>query len=67
MAVQKKRTYDAARSKEIILDAAEQLFAEQGYSAARIDAIASEAGYNKSLIYQYFHDKLGLYTEVVKR
>lgn len=33
MAVQKKRTYDAARSQEIILDAAEQLFAEQGYSA----------------------------------
>jgi len=67
MAGQKKRTYDAARSKEIILDAAEQLFAEQGYSAARIDAIASAAGYNKSLIYQYYHDKLGLYTEVVKR
>src|SRR5713226_8900010 len=25
------------------------------------------AGYNKSLIFQYFGDKLGLYTEVVKR
>jgi TetR/AcrR family transcriptional regulator len=63
----KKRTYDAARSKDIILDAAEELFAELGYSATRIDAIASAAGYNKSLIYQYFQDKLGLYTEVVKR
>ncbi|MDF2722618.1 MAG: TetR family transcriptional regulator, partial [Paenibacillus sp.] len=47
--------------------AAEEAFAELGYSAARIDAIAKASGYNKSLIYQYFGDKLGLYTEVIKR
>jgi len=63
----RSRTYDAARTKELILDAAEEIFAELGYSAARIDAIAKASGYNKSLIYQYFGDKLGLYTEVVKR
>lgn len=63
----RSRTYDAARTKETILDAAEEIFAELGYSAARIDAIAKASGYNKSLIYQYFGDKLGLYTEVVKR
>ncbi|MEW9699577.1 TetR/AcrR family transcriptional regulator [Paenibacillus sp. SI8] len=63
----RSRTYDAARTREIILDAAEEAFAELGYSAARIDAIAKASGYNKSLIYQYFGDKLGLYTEVVKR
>nr|WP_282705054.1 TetR/AcrR family transcriptional regulator [Paenibacillus riograndensis] len=50
-----------------MLDAAEKIFAELGYSAARIDVIAKASGYNKSLIYQYFGDKLGLYTEVVKR
>lgn len=61
------RTYDAARTKVIILDAAEEIFAELGYSAARIDGIAKASGYNKSMIYQYFGDKLGLYTEVVKR
>jgi TetR/AcrR family transcriptional regulator len=61
------RSYDAARTKGIILDAAEEAFAELGYSAARIDGIAKASGYNKSLIYQYFGDKLGLYTEVVKR
>jgi len=63
----RSRTYDAARTRMIILDAAEEVFAEQGYSAARIDGIAKTSGYNKSLIYQYFGDKLGLYTEVVKR
>lgn len=61
------KIYDAVRTKGIILDAAEQIFAELGYSAARIDVIAKASGYNKSLIYQYFGDKLGLYTEVVKR
>ncbi|WP_339221046.1 TetR/AcrR family transcriptional regulator [Paenibacillus sp. FSL H8-0332] len=61
------KIYDAARTRGIILDAAEEIFAESGYSAARIDAIAKASGYNKSLIYQYYGDKLGLYTEVVKR
>ncbi len=31
------------------------------------DAIAALAGYNKSLLFQYFGDKLGLYVEVLKR
>ncbi|TYP73320.1 TetR/AcrR family transcriptional regulator [Paenibacillus methanolicus] len=62
-----KRPYDAARAKSAILAAAEQLFAEHGYSAARIDAIASASGYNKSLIYQYYQDKLGLYVAVIQR
>jgi len=63
----KRKTYDAARTKEVILDAAEEMFAEHGYSATRIDAIANLSGYNKSLIYQYYQDKLGLYTGVIKR
>lgn len=61
------KIYDAVRTRGIILDAAEKIFAELGYSAARIDVIAKASGYNKSLIYQYYGDKLGLYTEVVKR
>ncbi|KLI00394.1 hypothetical protein AA984_00310 [Brevibacillus formosus] len=51
----------------MILNDAEELFAEHGLSATRIDTIASVAGYNKSLIYQYYQDKLGLYTAVIKR
>lgn len=49
------------------MDAAEAAFADLGFSGARIDAIANTSGYNKSLIYQYFGDKMALYTEVVKR
>ncbi len=67
MADKKKKIYDSNKSKEAILDAAEELFAEYGYSATRVDAIATYSGYNKSLIYQYFKDKLGLYTSVIQR
>ena len=43
------------------------MFAEHGFDGARIDAIAKASGYNKSLIFQYFGDKLGLYAAVIRR
>src|SRR5215469_7598351 len=61
------RWHDAKGTREAILNAAEAVFAEHGFDGARYDAIAQAAGYNKSLIGQYFGDKLGLYAEVVKR
>ena len=62
-----KRERDAEVARLSILDAAEQVFAENGFDGARIDAIAELSGYNKSLIFHYFEDKLGLYTEVMRR
>ena len=61
------RTHDAQGAREAILNAAEEVFAEHGFDGARIDAIAAAAGYNKSLIFQYFGDKLGLYAHVIRR
>jgi TetR/AcrR family transcriptional regulator len=61
------RTHDAEGAREAILSAAEVVFAEHGFDGARIDAIAKASGYNSSLLFHYFGDKLGLYTEVVKR
>ena len=61
------REHDAKGTREAILNAAEAVFAEHGFDGARYDAIAQAAGYNKSLIGQYFGDKLGLYTEVNRR
>jgi TetR/AcrR family transcriptional regulator len=60
------RARNAESARAAILDAAEEAFAEHGFDGARIDAIAAGAGYNKSLIFQYFGDKLNLYTEVIK-
>src|SRR5712692_8525388 len=61
------RVHDAKGAREAILNAAEEVFAEHGFDGARVDAIAARAGYNKSLLFQYFGDKLGLYAEVNKR
>ncbi|HEV2654393.1 MAG TPA: TetR family transcriptional regulator [Ktedonobacteraceae bacterium] len=61
------REHDAEGTRAAILYAAEEVFAQHGFDGARIDAIAARAGYNKSLIFHYFSDKLGLYTAVVAR
>ena len=61
------RVHNAAGAREAILNAAEQVFAEQGFDGARVDTIAERAGYAKGLIFQYFGDKLALYSEVIKR
>jgi len=61
------RTHDAEGARKAILDAAEEVFAEHGFDGARVDAIAKLSGYNKSLIFQYFGDKLNLYAEVLRR
>ena len=61
------RAHDAEGAREAILNAAEEVFAEHGFDGARIDAIAETAGYNKSLIFHYYDDKLGLYAAVLRR
>ena len=65
MVQRQKRERDSQVAKATILAAAGEIFARDGYGAARIDAVAEAAGYNKSLIFQYFEDKLGLYKAVV--
>ena len=61
------RVHDAEGAREAILNAAEAVFAEHGFDGARMDSIAVQAGYNKSLVFQYFGDKVGLYVAVMKR
>ncbi len=61
------RMHDAEGARDAILNAGEEVFAEHGFDGARIDAIAKASGYNKSLIFQYFGDKLGLYAAVIRR
>ncbi len=48
---------DNGTSRDAILMAATRLFAEKGYNGASVDAIATEAGVNKALIYYYFSGK----------
>jgi TetR/AcrR family transcriptional regulator len=44
-------------SKEQILSAAAEIFAEKGFEGARVDEIAHRANVNKALIYYYFRSK----------
>lgn len=50
-----------------ILDAAETLFARQGFAATTIKAIGRDAGVNPALLYYYFPDKAKLYHAVLER
>lgn len=61
-------------SKQVILDAAAQVFAEKGFDGSRVDEIARRAGVNKALLYYYFESKdkileelmMGLVEEMVE-
>lgn len=53
------------RPREII-DAALTLFSERGFSATRLEDVASRAGLSKAAIYLYFKDKTSLLKAVVE-
>ena len=50
-----------------MLDAAEIHFGGHGFAGASMEAIASESGITKAMLYQYFGSKEGLYTACVER
>jgi AcrR family transcriptional regulator len=61
------RTRDAERTRQEILRAAMDEFAESGLGGARIDGIAERAGVNKRLIYYYFGAKDELFLAVLEQ
>jgi AcrR family transcriptional regulator len=56
-----------AGAAEAILDAAEGLFATQGFAATTIKQIGKAAGLNPALIYYYFGSKEELYRRLLQR
>lgn len=56
-----RRLDEKERRREEILDAAEQVFGERGYEAARMDDIARAARVSRALLYIYFKDKTELH------
>jgi len=67
MKKQAARARNSGETQGAILRAAENEFAEKGFSGARVDKIAASAGVNKALLYHYFHDKHRLYATVLER
>ena len=63
----RERTRDADATREDILEAATEEFADKGLSGARIDQIAERTSTSKRMIYYYFGSKVGLYRSVLER
>src|ERR1700709_1251422 len=48
-------------TRSLLLDAAEEVFAEKGFTTATLDDIAHAAGYTKGAIYKHFVTKEDLF------
>ncbi len=57
----------ASETRELLLAAAERLFAEGGFARVSVRMIAAEAGVNWSLVGYHFRGKDGLLAEVYRR
>lgn len=56
-----------ARSRELVLDAAERVMAEHGFEAATLARVVAEAGIPMSSVYHYFGSKDGILLAVMER
>ncbi len=54
-------------TRDKILDAAENLFAQKGYSGASVKNIADQAGVTGAMIHYFFKSKEALYNAVLER
>src|SRR5947207_5518704 len=62
------RSREAPSTRDAILDAAEQRFAERGFAAVSMREIAAEAGLkNQASLYHHFKNKRALYEAVLNR
>ena len=59
------RRRDAAGTREALLRAGAELFAERGYDGVPVAAIADRAGVNKAMISYHFEGKRKLYLAIV--
>ena len=60
-------TASPSSTTERILDAAAEVFAEEGFGGARVEAIAARAAVNKAMLYYHVGDKAELYAAVLAR
>ena len=54
------------QKKELIMETALELFAENGFHATSISQVAKKAGISKGLIYNYFESKKEILDEIIK-
>ncbi|AXB43164.1 TetR/AcrR family transcriptional regulator [Amycolatopsis albispora] len=67
MTGRQRRRRDATATRQALLDAAEQLFAERGFDRTTVREIARQAEANQALLFRYFGSKEALFEAVVAR
>lgn len=55
------------QTRERLLAAAANIFVEEGFGRASVDAIAERAGYSKGAVYSNFDGKEGMFLELLRR
>ena len=58
------RAEQAEHTRQLVLDTAQRLFAEQGYDATSLQMIADAMGVKKANVYYYFHTKAEILTAI---
>jgi AcrR family transcriptional regulator len=53
--------------RNLILDAARKVFAQRGFHDTRLEDIASEAGFSKASLYNYYPDKEAIFLSLATR
>ena len=64
MGMQERREREKEELREIILDAASELFAKEGYASVSMRKIAEKIEYSPTTIYLYFKDKNDLLNQI---
>ena len=62
-----RRRLTAAARREVIADAAAELFAERGYRGASVGEIARRSGVTPPVVYEHFDSKRALYRDLLER
>ncbi len=65
--IAERRQEERDRRRVEIVDAAEALYAELGWDAVTMDAVARKARLSRALVYVYFKDKRDLHFALVER
>src|SRR5579862_8515091 len=56
---------EASPKRQLVMDAATDLFLAQGYGAVSMDAVARAAGVSKATLYAYFASKAALFAKIM--
>lgn len=62
----RQREKDYIRNRKLFMDAAEALFAANGFSQTTVEEIANRAGFSKGSIYNYFDNKEAILIAIIE-